>query len=140
MRKMMIALALASTSAGATLAASPAAAQSYGQQYRGQEYRGQQVRRQVSRQVTQVRHGDMRRHSNVRHDDNRGYGQAYDQQRRWNRGDRFDRRQASNYRVIERHERLYAAPRGHQWVQSGNDAVLIGITSGIVSALLSNLF
>jgi Ni/Co efflux regulator RcnB len=138
MRKMMIALALASTSAGATLAASPAAAQSYGQQYRGQQVQRQAYRQ--DRQDRQVRQGDVRRHSDVRQNANRGYGQAHAQQRRWNRGERFDRRQAANYRVIQRHERLYAAPRGHQWVQSGNDAVLIGITSGIVSALLSNLF
>lgn len=64
------------------------------------------------------------------------------QAHRWNRGDRFDRRYASNYRVISnpRYYNLRAAPRGYRWVQSGNDAVLIAITSGIIGALVANAF
>lgn len=60
--------------------------------------------------------------------------------RRWNRGDRFDARYANNYRVIEspRFYRLHDAPRGYRWVRSGNDAVLIGITSGIVASVMAN--
>ncbi len=61
--------------------------------------------------------------------------------RTWRKGQRFDRRYAQNYRVVDyrqyRQRRLYAPPRGYQWVRSGNDAVLIGVTSGIVSAVLS---
>ena len=59
---------------------------------------------------------------------------------RWAKGQRFDRRQASNYRVINdyRGYRLNAPPRGYQWVQSGNDAVMIAITSGIIGAVIGN--
>jgi len=62
------------------------------------------------------------------------------QYRNWNRGQRFDSRYAYNYRVIEspRYYRLHDAPRGYRWVQSGNDAVLVGITSGIVASVLAN--
>lgn len=60
--------------------------------------------------------------------------------RSWNRGDRFDGRYAANYRVIDspRYYRLHDAPRGYRWVRSGNDAVLIGITSGIVASVMAN--
>lgn len=62
-------------------------------------------------------------------------------QKRWAKGQRFDRRYASNYRVINnpRAYRLSNAPRGQQWVRSGNDAVLIGITTGIIGAVIGNV-
>ncbi len=60
--------------------------------------------------------------------------------RQWQRGQRFDRRQAQNYRQIDyRHysqRGVYAPPRGHQWVQSGNDAVLISLASGLIGAVI----
>ncbi|GGE85170.1 RcnB family protein [Sphingomonas prati] len=61
--------------------------------------------------------------------------------RRWAKGQRFESRYARNYRVIQtpRQYRLSAAPRGYRWVQSGNDAVLIGITSGIIAAVSANV-
>lgn len=59
---------------------------------------------------------------------------------RWAKGQRFDRRYAQNYRVVDyrqyRQRGLYAPPRGYQWAQSGNDAVLIAITSGLIGAVL----
>ena len=60
--------------------------------------------------------------------------------RRWNRGDRFDYRYARNYRVIGNPGRYHLgyAPRGYRWVQSGNDAVLVGITTGIIASVLAN--
>lgn len=63
------------------------------------------------------------------------------QHRSWNKGERFDSRQAHNYRVINnpKSHRLNDAPRGYRWVQSGNDAVLVGITSGIVAAVMANM-
>ena len=72
----------------------------------------------------------------IRHDDRRSPVQY----RSWNRGDRFDNRYARNYRVISspRAYRLHDAPRGYRWVQSGNDAVLVGITSGIIASVLAN--
>ncbi len=61
-------------------------------------------------------------------------------QRNWAKGQKFDRRYATNYRVINNPHvyRLSNAPRGYQWVRSGNDAVLIGLTSGIVGAVIGN--
>jgi len=62
--------------------------------------------------------------------------------RQWRKGQRFDRRQARNYAQIDyrryRARQLYAPPRGYQWVRSGNDAILIGATSGIIAAVLAN--
>lgn len=62
--------------------------------------------------------------------------QAY---RQWRRGERFDYRQARNYRVINdyRARHLKAPPRGYRYVQSGNDAVLVGITSGLIAAVIA---
>jgi Ni/Co efflux regulator RcnB len=69
----------------------------------------------------------------------RNNGNAYrNTNHRWAKGQRFDRRQASNYRVISNYRgyHLNAPPRGYQWVQSGNDAVLIALTSGIIGAVI----
>lgn len=59
--------------------------------------------------------------------------------RNWRKGERFDSRYARNYRQIDyRHYRgLKAPPRGYRYVQSGNDAVLVGITSGIIAAVFA---
>ena len=64
---------------------------------------------------------------------------VYRAPRAWQRGQRFDYRYAPNYRVISNPYRyhLHAAPRGYRWVQSGNDAVLIGVTSGIIASVLA---
>ena len=87
---------------------------------------------------------------NNREGNNRGWNQGnyrnndrrYTQQRhiQWRKGERFDRHRAPNYRVIDapRSYRLNAPPRGYQWVRSGNDAILVGITSGIISAIIAN--
>lgn len=60
--------------------------------------------------------------------------------RKWAKGQRFDRRYAQNYRQIDyrqyRQRGLYAPPRGYQWAQSGNDAILIAVTSGLIGAVL----
>jgi Ni/Co efflux regulator RcnB len=59
--------------------------------------------------------------------------------RNWSRGDRFDSRYARNYRVIEvpGHYHLHPAPRGYRWVQSGNDAVLVGVTTGLIASVMA---
>ncbi len=94
----------------------------------------------------------------LRQNDDRGHGSRFDnrrddhrfgqwnngsrnQYRSWQRGQRFDSRYAYNYRVISNpgFYRLHDAPRGYRWVQSGNDAVLIGLTSGIIAAVMSNM-
>ena len=67
---------------------------------------------------------------------------AQQSRKTWKKGDRFDSRQATNYRTVDyrSYRSLKAPPRGYRWVQSGNDAVLIGITSGVVSSVVSGLF
>ena len=61
--------------------------------------------------------------------------------RRFAKGQRFDRRYAQNYREVDwrryRGRRLYAPPRGYHWVRSGNDAVLVGLTSGLIGAVIA---
>ncbi|MCC2978840.1 RcnB family protein [Sphingomonas sp. IC4-52] len=60
----------------------------------------------------------------------------------WHKGERFDRRYAQNYRTIDyrqyRSRHLYAPARSQQQVRSGNDAVLVAVSSGIVAAALAN--
>jgi Ni/Co efflux regulator RcnB len=74
----------------------------------------------------------------------RGYGyqngNTY-QNRNWQRGQRFDSRYARNYRQIDyrQYRGLRAPPRGYRYVQSGNDAVLVAITSGIIGAVFANM-
>lgn len=60
--------------------------------------------------------------------------------RSWHKGERFDHRYARNYREIDyrRYRGLTPPPRGYHYVQSGNDAVLVGITSGLVAAVIAN--
>lgn len=72
--------------------------------------------------------------------DHRFQQQRQTQNRSWHRGERFNQREARNYRVINNYQqyRLQTAPRGYRWVQSGNDAVLVGITSGIIASVLAN--
>ena len=64
------------------------------------------------------------------------------QYRHWQRGQRFDHRQAHNYRVVSNPQayRLRAAPRGYRWVQSDRDAVMVGITSGVIASVIANAF
>ncbi|EQB08394.1 membrane protein [Sphingobium quisquiliarum P25] len=61
--------------------------------------------------------------------------------RRWAKGQRFDRRYARDYRVINdyRAYRLSSPPRGYHWVRSGNDAVLVAIAGGIIGAVIGNV-
>lgn len=67
--------------------------------------------------------------------------QAPVQYRNWKKGQRFDSRYARNYRQVDyrQYRNLKAPPRGYRYVQSGNDAVLVGITSGIVAAVFANM-
>ncbi|WNO52444.1 RcnB family protein [Stakelama saccharophila] len=60
------------------------------------------------------------------------------QHRTWQRGQRFDARNARNYREVDyrRYRGLQAPPRGYHWVQSGNDAVLVSIASGLIGAVI----
>jgi Ni/Co efflux regulator RcnB len=122
-----IALALAGASVAITgLAASPAAAADFRGHDRGRQEQVQTRNFQQNRFVTNVRSRN----------DNRF------QAHRWNRGERFDRRYASNYMVVSNPYayNLRPAPYGYRWVRSGNDAVLVAIASGIIGALVANAF
>lgn len=59
--------------------------------------------------------------------------------RTWRAGQRFDRRYARNYRVVDyrqyRAKRLYAPGRGQRWVRSGNDALLIASNGNVVRVI-----
>jgi len=123
MKKFIIAALAASVLAGPVLA----------QPYQGHDNRGYQTQR-FDRDRRDYRDANQ---GNGRH----GNWQRQDY-RRWNKGDRFDYRQARNYRVIGNpyNYRLRPAPRGYRWVQSGNDAVLIGIASGLVASVLAGAF
>lgn len=61
------------------------------------------------------------------------------QYRAWRKGDRFDRRYATNYREIDyrQYRGLRAPPRGYHYVRSGNDAVLVGVASGVIAAVVA---
>lgn len=98
-----------------------------------QHYRGQEASRTVVKHKANGR--VVVKQTNVRR------GQAQQQHRSWKRGERFDNRYAQNYRQIDyrQYRGLKAAPRGYRYVQSGNDAVLVGITSGIIAAVFANM-
>jgi len=112
MKKFTAAL-IAAALAAPTLAAAPAMAQSHGQQQRHDD-RGP-TKKVVTRTVT---------YKNFR------------------KGEKFDRNHARNYQVVDyrRYRNVKAPPRGYHYVRSGNDLLLVGITSGIVSAVTSGMF
>ena len=119
-----IALALAGASVALTgLAATPASAADFNRHDRGR-YEQTHNRKVVRNRVVINRYNTNR------------YVHAH----RWNRGDRFDSRYAMNYRVIANPYayNLRPAPYGYRWVQSGNDAVLVAIASGIIGAIIGN--
>jgi Ni/Co efflux regulator RcnB len=62
------------------------------------------------------------------------------QYRNWQRGQRFDSRYARNYHQIDyrQHRNLKAPPRGYHYVQSGNDAVLVALGTGVIAAIFAN--
>jgi Ni/Co efflux regulator RcnB len=117
-KKLMLAGVAASMVAAPTIAAAAP------QQHR------QVVRQQPNRTVIVNRGPGYRERTVVRHNNNR----------QWARGQRFDRRYANNYRQIDyrsyRNRGVYAPPRGYQWVQSGNDAVLVALASGLIGAVI----
>jgi len=59
------------------------------------------------------------------------------------KGDRFDRGRSWNYGEIDYRRyngRLRPPPRGYRWVRNGNDALLIGITSGVIASVIAGNF
>jgi Ni/Co efflux regulator RcnB len=74
---------------------------------------------------------------NFRRDDYRGGGPRHDLRR----GQHLSQEYRGNRYVVSdwRARRLSAPPRGHHWVQAGNDYVLAAIATGIIAqVLLSN--
>ncbi|HEX8301021.1 RcnB family protein [Sphingomonas sp.] len=86
-------------------------------------------------------HYGPQRHQQVKVVKKTVYKPARVEYRSWKRGQRFESRYARNYRQVDyrQHRGLRAPPRGYRYVQSGNDAVLIGVTSGIIAAIFSNI-
>ncbi|MES3004428.1 MAG: RcnB family protein [Pseudomonadota bacterium] len=58
--------------------------------------------------------------------------------RQWRRGDRLPPQYRGRNYVVDdwRGHHLSAPPRGYQWVQNGNDYVLVAIATGIIAQLL----
>ena len=127
MKKLMLA------AAGAAVALSPIAATPA----LARDFNGHNFNRHVQ---VHKRNVVKKRIVKNRYVQNRYVQQRYVQQRHWRQGERFDYRYAPNYRVISNpyYYNLRPAPYGYRWVQSGNDAVLIAITSGIIGAIIGN--
>ncbi|PCD04599.1 hypothetical protein COC42_00815 [Sphingomonas spermidinifaciens] len=124
-KKLMLAGVAASIIAAPTMAS--AAPQGY-----------RVVKERPNRTVVVQRGPGYRERTVIRHNDARRFNA-----RNWQRGQRFDRRYAANYRQIDyrtyRGRGLYAPPRGYQWVQSGNDAVLVALASGLIGAVIGGV-
>lgn len=61
---------------------------------------------------------------------------------KFNKGERFERSRAVNYRRVDHreHARLSAAPRGYTWVRAGNDALLVRLSNNIVIRIVSDIY
>jgi Ni/Co efflux regulator RcnB len=132
MKKLMLA------AAGAAVALSPiAATPALARDFNGHNFgRHEQVqkRKVVKKRIVK------NRYVQNRYVQNRYVQNRYVHNRHWRQGERFDYRYAPNYRMISNpyYYNLRPAPYGYRWVQSGNDAVLIAITSGIIGAIIGN--
>lgn len=60
---------------------------------------------------------------------------------KWKKGERFDRKQATNYRTIDyrSYRGLKAPPRGSHYVRSGDDILLVALSSGVIGAVYGGL-
>lgn len=56
-------------------------------------------------------------------------------QHQWREGDRYN---GARHQVDWRSHHLRQPPNGYEWVQNGNDYVLIAIGSGIVAGIIAN--
>lgn len=90
--------------------------------------------RQQDRQTTVVkRNGNVVKKTVVRQ-------QAPKYRSDWRKGQRFDQRQARNYRQIDyrQYRGLRAPPRGYRYVQSDRNVILVS-NGGIISQIFSGL-
>ncbi|KMS53514.1 membrane protein [Novosphingobium barchaimii LL02] len=82
----------------------------------------------------------------MRHDDHRGSSKTVVTKqvtyKTFRKGERFDRNRARNYQQVDyrKYRNVKAPPRGYHYVRSGNDLLLVGITSGIISAVTTGMF
>lgn len=104
-------------------------------------------RRDDRRDYRQDRRDDRRDFRNDRRDFRHGPVVRYDHHYYYNaRGPQFRRGgyipyeyRNRQYVVVNPHQhRLYAPPRGHQWVQVGSDYVLVAIATGLIANLIFN--
>jgi Ni/Co efflux regulator RcnB len=112
--------------------------------------RNDQSRRDNDRRNDRSDNRDDRRNDRYdnRRDNRRDFGRSHNEYRsqgrgagpghQYYRGDRFPAEYRSRHYVVNdwRSHRLSAPPSGHQWVQSGNDYVLIAVATGIIAQLL----
>jgi Ni/Co efflux regulator RcnB len=121
--------------AAAGMFAVPANAAPGGRDHRAdvQKVQKHRIAQRTSRNAVQVRNVYRQPVQQVRVQAVRGH--------QWSRGQRFDRRYATNYRVIDNYRayHLNAPPYGYRYVQSNNDVVLVAIASGIIGAVFGNL-
>jgi Ni/Co efflux regulator RcnB len=112
--------------------------------YRGYDNRGYDNRRYDNRGYDN--HGSDHRgydrdgRSYYRPDEWRHDGRGAGPSHNWYRGSRLPPAYRSRSYVVDdwRSHRLYAPPRGYQWVQAGGDYMLVAIATGIVAAILLN--
>ena len=138
MKKFLLSAAAASLVAGPLMAAAPAeAAPRHQKTVIKHKANGRTVIKQRRIKGNRV----VKRRTIVRQPTYRvNYRQQY---RGWARGQRFDYRYAPRYRVVNDYRgyrALYAPPRGYQWVQSGDDAVLVALASGLIGAVIGGAF
>ncbi|MEE4452499.1 RcnB family protein [Novosphingobium resinovorum] len=82
----------------------------------------------------------------ARHDDHRpgqkNAGPQKDSYKTFRKGQKFDRRYARNYQEVDyrKYRNVKAPPRGYRYVRSGNDMLLVGITSGIIASVIAGQF
>ena len=129
MKKMFLGAAAATLIASPILAAAPASAADR----HGRPNAPHQMQNRGGFQQQAFRGHNDRNRTQIRYQQT--YRPTY---RTWQRGQRFDSRYASNYRVINdyRGYGLQAPPYGYQWRQSGNDAVLVALASGLIGAVI----
>lgn len=86
-------------------------------------------------------HGERRNDRNdYHHDDDRGPDRGAGPRHDMRKGGRLPTEYRSKQYVVDdwRGHHLNAPPRGYHWVQTGNDYVLVAITTGIIASLLLN--
>ncbi|GBQ78818.1 hypothetical protein AA14337_1264 [Acetobacter malorum DSM 14337] len=68
-----------------------------------------------------------------------GPQQAYDMNRRWSRGERYDGPRESRWMVNDwrRQPGLWAPPSGYQWMRYGNQFLLTALTTGIIAGVVN---